>query len=67
MSTSLEKIRHILKMLDGYSDNTQEDNVRNRLDKCLDLYMSDLNMSYYYLIDNINKKSVIRGINRECE
>ena len=64
MSMSSKKISHILDMLDEYSNNTSEDNVKSRLDKCLQLYLKDLNTSYYYLIDNINKKSVIRGLNK---
>ena len=64
MSMSSKKINHILNMLDEYSNNTSENNVKSRLDKCLQLYLKDLSTSYYYLIDNINKKSVIRGLNR---
>lgn len=64
MSMSSKKINHILDMLDEYSNNTSENNVKSRLDKCLQLYLKDLSTSYYYLIDNINKKSVIRGLNR---
>lgn len=66
MSTSLEKIKHILNMLDEYTDNSTGDNVEARLDKCLQLYLKDLSISYYYLVDNINKRSVIRGLNK-CE
>ena len=66
MSMSLEKIYNILNSLEEYSNNTSEDNVKKRLDKCLQLYLKDLNVSYYYVIDNINKKSVLRELNK-CE
>ena len=66
MSTSLKKIKDILELLNEYANNSSEDNIRKRLDKCLQLYLSDLDTSYYYLVDNINKKSVIRNINK-CE
>ncbi|MBQ3421955.1 MAG: hypothetical protein IJH34_09850 [Romboutsia sp.] len=66
MSTSLDKINNILKTIDEYSDNSMEDNIKNRLDKCLQLYLKDLNTSYYRIIDNINKKSVIKELSK-CE
>ena len=64
MSTSLEKILKMRDTIYSYSNNTTEDNIQARLEKCLQLYLSDLNTSYYYLIDNINKKSIIRGLNK---
>lgn len=66
MSTSLDKIYNILHSIEEFEDYTTADNVRDRLDKCLDLYLGDLDYSYYHLVDNINKKSVMRGLSK-CE
>ena len=64
MSTSLSKIYRILDLLEQYSSNTSEDNIRARLDKCLELYLADLNYSCNKIKDNINKKSVVKELNK---
>lgn len=64
MSTSVDKINRILNMLEQYSSNTSENNVEERLNKCLNLYLSELNYSYRNIISNIDKKSVIKELNK---
>ena len=41
-----------------------ENNVEERLNKCLNLYLSELNYSYRNIISNIDKKSVIKELNK---
>ena len=53
MSTSLDKIYNILHSIEEFEDYTTADNVRDRLDKCLDLYLGDLDYSYTYLLAGI--------------
>ena len=64
MTTSLMKIYRILELLEEYSDNSTSDNIKARLDKCFQLYLKDIDVAYYGLIDNINRKSVIKEMSK---